>query len=105
MNDCCLVDNIPNSALLAIIVVFSLTVACLLIRLHRVREKTHKTIDAPDMPAEIKEATTEMAKQVSELRKGLRRIARSDNPMEALVKAISRDGNGNEDDEHGEPVR
>lgn len=85
------------------IVLFIMTTTCLFIRLHRVREKTHKTMEASDVPVEISEATAEMAKQVLELRKGLRRIARAEDPMEALVKAISRDGNGNDD--HSEPAR
>lgn len=82
----------PEIISLVMAIIFALTSLVLLIRLRRIKTKTHNAIDGPRVPSEIKQASREMVDQVSKLRDGLHRIASSENPLEALVEAISRDG-------------
>lgn len=86
---------------LVMAIIFALTSLVLFIRLHRIKAKVTKVVESEAVPPEIKEAVHEMANQVFKLRGGLRRIARAEDPLEALVNAISRH-NGNDD---GEPVK
>lgn len=80
-----------NIIYLVMTVIFALTSLFLIIRLHRIKKEIHKVEEFPIMSNEIKEASHEMANQIFKLRSGLNRISRAENPMEALIAAISRD--------------
>ena len=79
---------------IAMLIAFGLIILMLYVRLHRIKKQTKEVEDKPAIPPAVRAASHDLNNQVMRLRSGLNQIARSKNPLEALVDALNR-GNGN----------
>lgn len=91
------VTEFQHLFVLLVAAAFIVTAALLWLRLHRVKVRVEIIANSPAVPASVMDASHDLKRQSVKLRGGLRRLARSEKPIDALIDAISgeRNGNGN----------